>query len=318
MILPKQAGAHPVGLHHISVMTRAPQPNYAFFIEGLGLRLVKKSVNQDDPGVYHLYYGDRRGSPGTALTYFPWTHLAPGRAGAGAHSRLGLRVPPGSLDFWAARLRGDLGLAVSEGEWFGSRELHFAAPDGTPLGLLEGEGTHTRTDPWEIPAVAAARAYRGFHYAEARLREPEHTARLFTDLLGFTEEGVSEDAVRYRLGEGSDQWFVLRAAEGSPPARAGSGTIHHVAFRVPDDTTQEKVREHLRTAGYEVTPVIDRFYFKAIYFRDENGLLFEIATDPPGFTVDEPLESLGEELALPPFLESRRAQIEAVLPPLGA
>lgn len=298
-------------------MTREPRPNLAFFAGGLGLRLVKKTVNQDDPGVYHLYYGDAAGHPGTALTYFPWAHLATGRPGWNEHALVGLRVPPGSLGFWRERLAGELGLTVTERDWFGAPELRFHAPDGSALSLIEGVGSHTAATPWTGNGVEAANAYRGFHYVEARLRHPEPTARLFTEVLGFSAEGEQGASTRYRLGQGSDQWYVLTGADDSGPARAGAGTIHHVAFRVPDDATHEAVRERLLEAGFDVTPVIDRFYFKAVYFRDPNGLLFEISTDPPGFAVDEPVETLGERLALPPFLESRRAAIEEVLPPLA-
>lgn len=306
----------PAGLHHISVMTRDPQANHAFFVHSLGLRLVKKTVNQDDPGIYHLYYGDAVGSPGTALTYFPWAHLAPRRPGWNEHARIGLRVPPGSLAFWQNYLRKTLRITPVAHDWFGARELRFLAPDDTALALIEGTGEQTTVDPHGSPQIPAGQAYRGFHYAEARLRHPEPTARLFTDLLGFTADGEQGDSVRFKLGEGSDQWFVLTADPDAPQARPGTGTIHHVAFRVPDDATQLAVRERLHTAGLQVTPVIDRFYFKAIYFRDPNGLLFEIATDPPGFTVDESRETLGQGLVLPPFLENRRAEIEDVLPPL--
>ncbi|MFP4283505.1 MAG: ring-cleaving dioxygenase [Verrucomicrobiota bacterium] len=309
--------SRPVGLHHISVMTREPQPNYAFFVAGLGLRLVKKTVNQDDPGVYHLYYGDRTGRPGTGLTFFPWTHLAPSHPGWNEHGPIGLRVPPGSLDFWRERLIA-LGLTPTTRDWFGQPEVRFNAPDGTALSFVEGEDGHTLVDPWGTAAVPVEHSFRGFHYAEARLRSPEATDRLFTEVLGFNRERADGNSQRYDTGEGSDQFFVLTADPLGPRARAGSGTVHHVAFRVPDDATHAAVRERLLAAGLQVTPVIDRFYFKAIYFRDPNGLLFEIATDPPGFALDEAEAHLGETLALPPFLENRRAEIERSLPPLEA
>ena len=305
----------PNGIHHISVMTRDAQLNHDFFSRVMGMRLVKKTVNQDDPGVYHLYYGDRRGSPGTVFTFFPWPNLAAARPGANEHVRTAFKVAPGQLEYWARRLDAH-GTASSQVDWFDTPGLELVAPDGTAVLLVEAEDPVAGIEPWATADVSSSASVRGFHAIEARVRRAEPTRALLVEVLGFEVEESRGPSERLSTGQGSGQHFVLTEGRGHEPAKPGSGSIHHVAFRVPSDEAHRTVREHLLASGVTVTPIIDRYYFKAMYFRDSNGLLFEIATDPPGFAVDEPLEQLGRRLALPPFLEGRRSAIKQHLPAL--
>ena len=293
------------GLHHVTAISGPPAANVAYYTGPLGQSLVKKTVNFDDPGTWHLYYGDAAGSPGTILTFFPFVNAAPGREGPGQALAWAYGVPKGAFDGWVGRMGAG---ADRISERFGARVLTLQDPHGQRLELIEGAGTGD--------------ALTGFHSVTLWVDDPAPTLRVLTDLLGYIPQGEETDA------QGGRRIRVAAASEGAPgrfvdvlqrpgaPGRQGAGTIHHVAFRAQDDAHQEALREAVRAAGHRVTPQIDRQYFNAIYFREPGGVLFEIATDPPGFAVDEAPEALGQALKLPPQYEAHRARIEAALPPL--
>ena len=292
------------GLHHVTAISGPPAANVAFYTERLGQSLIKKTVNFDDPGTWHLYYGDPAGSPGTILTFFPFVGAAPGREGTGQTLAWAYGVPKGAFDGWVTRLGGQPG---DISERFGARVLTLHDPHGQRLELVEGDGTGD--------------ALTGFHSITLWLEDPEPTARILQDYLGYEAVADETDAAggrRLRFaapGEATGRVVDLLQRPG-PQARQGAGTIHHVAFRAEDDAHQDTLREALLTAGQRVTPRVDRQYFNAIYFREPGGVLFEIATDPPGFAIDEAPDALGTALKLPPQYEPIRARIEAVLPPL--
>lgn len=305
------------GIHHVTAICGPPQPNLDFYTGPLDQRLVKRTVNFDAPDTYHLYYGDRIGSPGTILTFFPFVDAGPGRAGPGMASAVAYGVPQGGLDAWMMRLAEEG--VDSEGpiERFGQRMIAFADPDRMQVELIETE-ILTEGD-----AAAQAEAPRddGFHSVTLWVSAPDRTARILTDLFGYEAAGQETldgmERLRFRSptrGRGSIV-DILRSDTRSI-GRQGAGTIHHVAFRAEDDAAQLEWRERATAMGLDVTPVIDRQYFNAIYFREPGGVLFEIATDPPGFATDEAPGELGTHLKLPPRYESRRADIERVLPPL--
>jgi glyoxalase family protein len=296
------------GVHHVSSITGDAAGNVDFYVRVMGLRLVKKTVNQDDPGVYHLFYGDEVGSPGFDLTFFEYPGAAPGRAGAGMVHTVAFRVASeAALDFWAARLA-DEGRPAERGDG----RLVFTDPEGLRLELVVEDVPDEPLLP-RSPDVPAEHALRGFAGVRAFTSDVERSRPMLENVLGFTAGGGSRWDVR-----GSDRggWIEYDAPPAERPV-PGAGTVHHVAWatrREEQDAWQERVTE----AGLRATPVIDRYYFKAVYFREPSGVLFELATMGPGFTVDEPAETLGEHLALPPFLEDRRAEIERVLTPLPA
>ncbi|AHM02875.1 Glyoxalase family protein [Roseibacterium elongatum DSM 19469] len=296
------------GIHHVTAISGPPQPNVDFFTGTLGQRLVKKTVNFDAPDTYHLYYGDDAGAPGTILTFFPFADAGPGRAGPGMASAYAYAVPKGKFDGWMEKLALDAVDFDGPAERFGQRVLTLRDPDGAPVELIETERD-------------SARALDGFHSVTLWERDLAPTARLLTDIFGYQEQGhENHDGVeRLRLavpGDARGTVVDLMRSDAPSIARQGVGTIHHVAFRAEDDATQMEWREALASSGFDVTPQIDRQYFNAIYFREPGGVLFEIATDPPGFSVDEPTETMGEALKLPPQYEAMRDRIEAVLPPL--
>ena len=288
------------GLHHVTAISGPPQPNVDFYIRDMGQRLVKKTVNFDAPDVYHLYYGDQEATPGSILTFFPFVGARAGRAGPGMASAFAYGVSPAAFDSWAARLQGQ---TVAR---FGARVLELADPDGLQVELVED---------------TAAKAQPGaFHSATLWLDNPEPTARLLIDGFGYAEAGSErgKDGERLRLelpGQGAGRVIDLWRADSPVRGVPGAGTIHHIAFRARDNAHQDDLRERLLGLGMQVTPRIDRQYFNAIYFREPGGVLFEVATDPPGFDVDEPMADLGTALKLPAQYESRRAQIESALPP---
>lgn len=294
------------GLHHVTAICGAPQANVDFYTGVLRQRLVKKTVNFDAPDTYHLYYGDEAGSPGTILTFFPFVNAGPGRAGPGMASAYAYAVP--SLDPWIGRLADQATDFDGPEERFGSRVLTLRDPDGAPVELAE-------TD-------AAAGEIDGFHSVTLWLRDPLPTARILTDVFGYADGG-SERAhgfERQRLvapGGARGSIVDLVRSEATPPRGIpGAGTIHHVAFRARTNEEQRGWQEALARAGHPTTPVIDRQYFNAIYVREPGGVLFEIATDPPGFAVDEPRDTMGQALMLPPQHERLRPQLERILPPL--
>ena len=294
------------GIHHVTAISGAPQPNVDFFTGTLGQKLVKKTVNFDDPGTYHLYYGDAVGSPGTILTFFPFADAGPGRAGPGMASAYAYAIPTTDFD----RITDDFasrGLtSAGAGLRFGARVVTLRDPDGAPVELIES---------------AEATDQHGFHSVTLWERDPERTVRLLTDVFGYEHAGTEQDGTteRHRLiAPGSQRGRILDVIRvaGAQPGRPGAGTIHHIAFRATDDADQAAWMDRLASAGHRTTDVTDRQYFNAIYFREPGGVLFEIATDPPGFAVDEPVETLGQALMLPPRYEPMRAKIERVLPPL--
>jgi glyoxalase family protein len=304
------------GLHHITAIASDPRQNVEFYTRVLGLRFVKKSVNQDDPGTYHLYYGDYHASPGTILTFFPWAGLRRGRPGTGQAWATGFSVPHGSLPFWLDRFE-KLGLDHDSIESrFGDEVLAFGDPDGLRLELVATKEPDPRpATPSDV--IPAEFAIRGFHSSTLALTDARDTAKVLTESMGYRLVATETHRTRYAAGDGVAGTFVdLFTDPELPRGLSGAGTIHHVAFRVADDATEVAARTQLLAAGLQVSPVIDRAYFKSIYYREPAGVLFEIATDGPGFTIDEPLELLGTKLGLPPHLEPHRAKIEAALPKL--
>ncbi|MBY6201383.1 ring-cleaving dioxygenase [Maritalea mobilis] len=296
------------GIHHVTAISGPPQPNVDFFTGLLGQRLVKKTVNFDAPDTYHLYYGDNAGSPGTILTFFPFANAGPGRAGAGMASAYAYAVPKGGFDAWMEKLASDAVDFEGPVERFGQRVITLRDPDGAPVELIETERE-------------SADALDGFHSVTLWERDLAPTAKLLTDIFGYREQGHETidgvERLRFAVpGDARGTVVDLMRSDAPSIGRQGAGTIHHVAFRAEDDDTQMAWREAVASAGFDVTPQIDRQYFNAIYFREPGGVLFEIATDPPGFAVDEPQETMGQELKLPQQYEPMRDRIEAVLPPL--
>jgi glyoxalase family protein len=302
------------GIHHVTAISGGPQRNVDFYAGTLGLRLVKKTVNFDDPETYHLYYGDGEGSPGTIMTFFPWAHAPGGRIGAGQLVVTSFSIPATSLGYWTQRLI-EKGVRFEKPrDRFGDTVLSFEDPDRLRVELV---ATEDGRQGWSGGPVQDEHFVRGFHHVALAVETTKSTARLMTETLGFRWVDETEGRIRLAAGEGGpgDLVDVLNAS-GFPHGSLGVGTVHHVAFRVPDEETQLALREEVAALGYSVTPVLDRNYFRSIYFREPGGVLFEIATDPPGFGVDEDQEHLGERLKLPPWLETRRDRLEEVLPPL--
>jgi glyoxalase family protein len=306
------------GIHHVTAIARDARRNLDFYTRTLGLRLVKKTVNFDDPGTYHLYYADETGRPGTVLTFFPWAHVAPGRLGVGFTQETAFRVPEGAIGFWAHRLV-DKGVPHEQPEKrFGQTVLPFKDPDGMRLALVATADVADAAG-WATSEVPAEHAIRGFAGVTFLLDDRARTGAILTDVLGFAETGREGPLVRYEAARSAPGGAVdIREASGFLPGGMGGGSVHHIAFRATDDAAQSemvrKLRENHRIAATEQK---DRNYFRSIYFREPGGILFEIATDEPGFTLDEPVASLGTALKLPPFLEPRRQEIEAALPELA-
>jgi len=303
------------GLHHITAIAGPPQQNLDFYAGVLGMRLVKRSVNQDDPGTYHLFYADAEGHPGTDFTFFPWTHSAPPRIGHGLAVETSLQIPRGSLVFWRARL-GEHGITVDPAEdRFGDTALPLADPHGLRVALVESKQTVSRHfTPWAEGPVPAEHQIRGLYGARIWERDLAPTGA-FLAVMGFDRLDAADGWTRYGF---AGALGVLDIRE-TPDARRGSwgiGTVHHLAWRVQDEAHQLEMRAAVESAGAHATEVIDRFWFKSVYFKEPGGVLFEIATDGPGFAIDEASAHLGETLVLPPFLEAQRAQIEHVLPKL--
>ena len=304
------------GIHHVTAISGPARRNLHFYTRVLGLRLVKKTVNFDDPGTYHLYYGDETGQPGTILTFFPWEHVAPGRLGIGETSETAFRVPRAAIGWWAHRFVAEAVAHDVPVRVFGETVLRFRDPDGTRLALVGVEDAEV--DPaWSDGAVPAEHAIRGFHGVTLMLAKAEPTAAILTDVFGFTEIGREESLLRLSTGAREGGHVTLHAVGDFLPGRSGGGTVHHIAFRAADDAAQMAMVERLRSRhGITATEQRDRNYFRSVYFREPGGVLFEIATDVPGFAIDEPVEALGRELKLPAQYEADRAMIEAHLPKL--
>ena len=296
------------GIHHVTAISGPAQENVDFYTKTLKQRLVKKTVNFDDPGTYHLYYGDHTGSPGTILTFFPFADAGPGRAGPGMASAYSYAVARGGFDALMEKLALDAVDFDGPVERFGQRVITLRDPDGAPVELIETDRDSAET-------------LDGFHSVTLWEADIAPTARLLTDVFGYEEVGheVVDGTERLRLktpGDARGTVIDVMCSDAASIGRSGAGTIHHVAFRAADDADQLEWREAVAGAGHSVTPVIDRQYFNAIYFREPGGVLFEIATDPPGFAVDEDVDHLGEALKLPEKYEAHRDRIEAILPPL--
>jgi glyoxalase family protein len=304
------------GIHHVTAIAGKPGTNLDFYTHVLGLRLVKKTVNFDDPGTYHLYYGDEGGSPGTILTFFPWRHAAAGRGGIGFTQATAFRVPAQSIAFWTHRFIAKGVRHETPVKRFGDTVIDFYDPDEMSLTLVGVAGAEGET-AWNSGDVPAEHAIRGFHGVTLLVDGAGPTGAILTDVLGFTEAGRDGALIRFKTESTAGGFVDIRAAGGFLPGRLGRGSVHHVAFRAADDAAQADMAKRLiENHGLRPTAQKDRQYFRSIYFHEPGGILFEIATDAPGFTVDEPLVELGTALKLPPFLEPRRGEIEARLPAL--
>lgn len=304
------------GIHHITALASDPRRNYDFYTRVLGLRLVKKSINQDDPETYHFFFGNRTGEPGTGMTFFPHEDIQQGQAGSGQAVETAFLVPKGALSFWMDRFHA-LNIAYEGPETrFGESVIRVRDPDGLFIELVASDHADAGAgDLWTHGDIGPDQAIRGFHSSTLWLEKPEKTAAILCTYFGFSLLGQEGNRYRYSTGtKGIGQIVDIRDTAGFPRGRPGAGTIHHVAFRAGSDAHEEKLREELRAIGMQITPVIDRYYFRSVYFREPNGVLFEIATDEPGFTVDEIPENLGARLQLPPQFEAQREAIEAKLP----
>ena len=304
------------GLHHVTAIAGDPQRNLDFYTGVLGLRLVKVTVNFDDPRVYHLYYGAGAGTPGTILTFFPWPRVKQGRQGAGQAAAVALAIPATALGPWIERLIGRGVRFTGPARRFGEQVLAFRDPDGLALELV-AVGEESAGDGWAGGAVPAEQAIRGLHSVTLWAAAIDETAAFLNGTLGFRPEAEEGGVRRYATGGGGAGALLdVRPTPGFWPGVVAGGTIHHVAWRAPDDGRQRAWRDLVAARGGDVTPVRDRHYFRSIYFHEPGGALFEIATDPPGFAVDEPVERLGSGLRLPPHLEAQRDEIAGRLPPL--
>jgi len=307
----------PSGIHHVTAIAGSARRNLDFYTGTLGLRLVKKTVNFDDPGSYHLYYGDGAGHPGTILTFFPWEGAPPGRLGIGEAQETVFSVPEGSIGYWTQRLV-EKGVAHDPpAKRFGATTIAFKDQDGTRLALSGVKSVEAKPG-WSASSVPPEHSIRGLHSVSLLLAEAGPTAAILTDVFGFVGGGSEGPTQRFQApGVEIGGIIDLRTAGEFLSARQGAGSVHHIAFRAADDGEQAAmVRKLAEDHRLQPTEQKDRNYFRSVYFREPGRVLFEIATDPPGFAIDEPPDSLGEALKLPPFLEDRRAAIEAALPKL--
>jgi len=305
-----------LGIHHVTAIASDPQRNLDFYTGVLGLRLVKLTVNFDDPTAYHLYYGDEAGHPGTILTFFAWPGAPHGRRGTQQATTTSFSIPENALGYWMERFRAR-GVALEKPVVRPDEEtLVFFDPDGLQLELVAHDAAEAR-DPWRDGPIPGEHAIRGFHSVTLSEQRHERTASLLTETFGFRLVHESGERLRYEVNHAGTGTLVdvLRQPR-EMPGRVAVGSVHHVAWRTPDDEQQLAWQHEIDRAGLDVTQVIDRQYFHSIYFREPGGVLFEIATDPPGFAVDETLEQLGTQLKLPPWLEPMRADIERSLPPV--
>lgn len=304
------------GIHHVTAIGGDPTRTAEFYVETLGLRLVKQTVNHDDNGTYHLYFGDGEGTPGTSMTFFPWTDDGrQGEFGAGQTEYTAFSVPSGSLTYWAARLE-EYGVEAERSDRFGSDVLRFTDPDGIGLELVAHDAPRPGTT-WAESPVPAEHQIRGFYGVTLAVSSADSTAEVL-DAIGYDAVERTEAGVRYDTGADGIGTVVDLVETDAARGRMGVGTVHHVAFRLEDEAEQHGMQERLRAVGMDPTEIIDRKYFKAIYAREPGGVLFEFATMGPGFDADEPVESLGESLTLPEWLEAERERIEAALPDFEA
>jgi len=305
-----------LGLHHITAIADNAKRNLDFYTQVLGLRLVKKTVNFDDPGTYHFYFGNEEGTPGTILTFFPWEGIGQGTNGAGLATHIGYSVPKGSLEFWKNRLK-QFNINVEESEIFGEKLISFKDPDGLQLQFIESSTLDDRKI-WTTDDIKDENGLKGFHNVTLTLKKADPTIKVLTDILGYNLQ--KQEGERYRFATDSiDTANLIDIIENDkvPFGKNAAGTNHHIAFRVANDDILMEYREKVMSAGLNITPKINRDYFYSLYFREPGGVLFEIATDNPGFTVDEPLNELGQNLKLPKQYEVMRSQVEQSLPKLS-
>jgi catechol 2,3-dioxygenase-like lactoylglutathione lyase family enzyme len=308
-------GEEILGIHHVTAICSDAQENINFYCKLLGLRLVKLTVNFDDPGAYHLYYGDEVGRPGSVLTFFAWPGARQGRNGTGQINVTAFSVAADSLSYWQQRLQ-EYGIATEQTSRFGEAVLSFQDPDGMQLELVAS--AFDERAPWQTSPIPAEYSIRGFHSATMCEEGYERTAQLLTETMGFRLVAQEDNRFRYETGDGSPGALLdVLCQPDAPRGQVAVGNVHHIAWRVPDDEAQVQWRAEIASLGYNISPVMDRTYFHSIYFREPGGVLFEIATDSPGFTVDEAAAELGTHLKLPPPLEPHRARIEMVLPPVN-
>ena len=308
---------HSAGIHHITAIAGDPQANLDFYAGTLGLRLVKKTVNFDDPTTYHFYFGDRFGRPGTILTFFPAGYPAPrGKPGSGQVTAVAFSAPAGAREFWTGRLRDEKVVVDQPGRRFDTDMIAFRDPDGLKLEIIfSDDGAESSDDGGPLPGEYAI---RGFHSATITVRDVAATAELLTGTLGFSFSTEQNGRQLFKAdGEGCGKMVELEQIPQATWGRIGPGAVHHIAWRTASDDTQNVLLGELTRMGFYVSPVTDRLYFHSIYFREPGGVLFEVATDPPGFTVDEKAGELGGRLTLPPSLENRREALERVLPPVS-
>lgn len=306
-----------LGLHHITAIADNAKRNFEFYTKVLGLRMVKKTVNFDDPGTYHFYFGDEIGTPGTILTFFPWEGIGKGRTGTGMATEIGYSVPANSIEFWTERFKQFNVKHDQIEERFGETVLPFEDPDGLNIALVVPAQTDERKG-WQTAEVTAQNTIKGFNSITLTLRRITPTATILTDILGY--KLLKQEGNRYRFVTDAIETANVVDIIEAPDLAAGhnaAGTNHHVAFRVKDDNILMEYREKVAKKGLSITPKIDRDYFFSLYFREPGGVLFELATDNPGFTRDEALGELGSSLKLPKQYESHRAKIEGVLPKLA-
>ncbi|WP_138431125.1 ring-cleaving dioxygenase [Fodinibius saliphilus] len=303
---------HHKGIHHITAMAGNAQRNVYFYVKSLGMRMVKKSVNQDDPGTYHLFYGNKQGSPGSGLTFFPWPMARQGKPGLGEAVKVAFAVPGDSIHYWAEHF-GEEGIDF-DGPYdrFGQQTIGFKDPDRLQLELVFEEQAK-KLPGWDQSTVPAKYGIRGFKGTTLRLKQTEPTANVLKNIFGFEETDRSENARLYTTDAPIGGSVIIEEGEDKPSAN-GRGIIHHVAFRAQDKDEQKKMRKKVINMGLQPSEIIDRHWFHSVYFRSPGGVLFEIATDGPGYAVDEDADKLGQKLILPPWLESRREMIEKRLP----
>jgi glyoxalase family protein len=305
---------HNKGLHHITVLAGSPKENVDFYVRGLGMRMVKKSVNQDDPGTYHLFYGNEAAQPGSSLTFFPWPRAHKGNTGTGEAVNVALKVPDGTQDFWLERLN-YLDIQHSDFfEIFGKQAIRFNDPDGLELDLVFDGGAKEQESTYES-TVPIESAIQGFESTRLKLSEAEGTVDILTDVLGFSESSSNGNLTLFETDAKIGSSLIIETGD-KEPGKGGRGIVHHVAFRAKNEDELNELREKVMSKGLRPTGIIDRHWFKSVYYHEPGGVLFEMATDDPGYTVDEDFEKLGEKLILTPWLEPRRELIERTLPSL--
>jgi glyoxalase family protein len=307
--------SHHKGIHHITILSGDAQRNAEFYVKSLGMRLVKKSVNQDDPGTYHLFYGNAEGSPGSGITFFPWPMAAQGKPGVGEAVKVAMAVPSGSMDYWVEHF-GETGIDF-DGPYdrFGQQAIGCKDPDLLQLELVFDEQC-AQIPGWEKGTVPAAHGIRGFRGTTLRLQEHERTAEVLTNVFEFKLAEQADETWHYTTDAPIGGSVIIEKGEPKPSGN-GRGTVHHVAFRAKDDDELMTLRSKVIDMGLHPTQLIDRHWFHSVYFQSPGGVLFEIATDGPGYDVDEDPDKLGQKLILPPWLEPRREMIEKRLPEIN-